>query len=106
MDEQRRRYRELRDLLTGLVSTTASQATHSEPSHELQRIYAYLRDHCSVCGASLADADTLVVQGQEVSRVGRVPQSEFADTPICPECYTALRAVRGTYAPGDTATNG
>lgn len=105
MDEQRRRYRELRDVLTQLVNSLTAQAAHSEPSLELRRVAAYLRVHCAACGAPLADADTLLVQGQELTRIGLVPRSEFADAPICPACYTALRAVRGAYAPTDTAAD-
>jgi hypothetical protein len=104
MDEQRRRYRELRDVLTQLASSLTAPATLSDPSLELRRVSAYLHSHCGACGAALSDAGTLLVEGQEFTRVGLVPQSEYEDTPICPACYTALRAVRGAYAPGDAPT--
>jgi hypothetical protein len=105
MDEQRRCYRELRDVLTQLVSSLTTLGARSDLGPELRRASAYLHAHCGACGATLNDAGTLLVQGQEFTRVGLVPHSEFADTPICPDCYVVLRAIRGSYAPGDTPTN-
>jgi hypothetical protein len=105
MDEQRRRYRELHDVLTQLVSSLTAPARHSEISPELRRVSTYLHAHCGACGAALNDAGTLLVQGQEFTRVGLVPQSEFANTPICPACYADLRAVRRAYAPEGTPPN-
>ncbi len=105
MDEQRRRYRKLHDVLTQLVTSLIAPGTRYDLSLELRRASTYLHTHCGDCGAALNDADTRLVRGQEVTRVGLVAQSELADMAICPACYTALRVVRDAYAPGDTPTN-
>jgi len=101
MDEQTQRYREIRHVLTHLVTNMPGVADRTRPGTALQAARAYLRGHCAECGATLAGQDYALVHGQEMVRIGTTTASNVTNLPICPACYVLRCAVRLRFVPVD-----
>ena len=103
MDEQTQRYREIRHVLTHLVTDMPSVPDRTRPGTALQAAHAYLHGHCAECGSTLERHDYALVLAQEMVRIGTAKASDVADLSICPDCYVVRCAVRLRFAPVDTA---
>ena len=103
MDEQTQRYREIRHVLTHLVTNMPGVADQTRPGAALQAARAYLHGHCTECGATLERPDYALVHAQEMARIGTTTASDVGNLPICSACYMLRCAVRLRFAPVDTA---
>jgi len=88
-------------VLKQLVTDMLSRPERARPSTALQAAQAHLEGHCAECGATLERQDYALVHTQEMVRIGTSVASDVADKPICPDCYTLLRAVLHQFAPAD-----
>jgi hypothetical protein len=103
LDEQTQRYREIRHVLTHLVTNMPGVPDRTRPGTALQAARAYLHGHCAECGATLERPDYALVHAQEMVRLGTTTASDVTNLPICPACYMLRCAVRLRFAPVDTA---
>jgi hypothetical protein len=102
LDEQTRRYREIRHVLTHLVTNMPGVPDKMRPGTALQEAQAYLHGHCAECGATLERTDYALVHAQEMVRIGTAIASDVTNLPICPDCYVLRCVVRQRFAPADT----
>ena len=101
MDEQTQRYREIRHVLTHLVTDMPSVPDRTRPGTALQAAHAYLHGHCAECGSTLERRDYALVHAQEMVRIGTTTASDVGNLPICPKCYVERCVVRQQFVPVD-----
>ena len=101
LDEQKHRYREIRSVLTHLVTNMPGVPDRTRPGTALQAARAYLNSHCAECGATLERHDYALVHAQEMVRIGTTTATDVRNLPICPACYVLRTAVRLRFVPAD-----
>ena len=106
LDEQKHRYREIRSVLTHLVTNMPGVPDRTRPGTALQAARAYLHGHCAECGATLERQDYALVHAQEMERIGTTTASDVANLSICPDCYVERCVVRQHFAPVDRPKQG
>jgi len=87
MNEQQRRYQELRVVLEGLVDTW--------PAGHASAVYAatmtFLYSHCAGCGMALGSSENALLRELEIGDLSAWgPCAVEFDYPMCGDCYSRL----------------
>lgn len=99
MDEQQRRYQQIRCVLKNLAAIIGEAPNSARAGHGLEGSQTYLQSHCAECGCALTDHDYAQVYAQERARVGAAGEAGIEEQAICASCYTSLRRALSAFAP-------